>query len=106
MTDMLDRITDSGDDWYMGINGPVRICGQTGEVLEMQDYEDPMGDYWPIEDDDRRRWEQEMEEKDRLFDEEMKGRDWNYVPPKFEPVDTRELMFKHLDALKKMYGGK
>lgn len=92
---MLDRITDSGDDWYVGINGPVRTCGQTGEVIEMNDYQDPMGDYWPMEDDDRRQWEEQMAQKDE-----------EYITPTFEPIDTHEMMFKHLDALKKIYGGK
>lgn len=92
---MLDRITDSGDDWYVGIEGIVRTCGQTGEIIEMDDYQDPIGDYWPMEDDDRRQWEQEMAQKDK-----------EYVSPAFEPVNTHELMFKHLDNLKKIYGGK
>ena len=95
MTNILDRITDSGDDLIACVNGTVRTCGQTGEIIEMTDYYDPMGDYLVPDSDDRQRWEAEMMRKDE-----------EYEAPVYEPVNTRELLMGHLHALKKIHGGK
>jgi gluconate kinase len=86
---MLDRIMDScdGDDGYYGLD-------EYGHPVH-QEYIDPMGDYIPMEDDDRRQWEQEMEQKDE-----------EYEAPTFAPVSNHEMLFRHLDLLKKMYCGK
>lgn len=51
----------------------------------MQDYYDPMGDYLPPEDDDRRQWEAQQDSMSN---------------------DHIDLLYQHIGNLKKLYGGK
>lgn len=84
---MMNNYKGLMDGWHGDEPEVEAINNERGEKMDdyMQDYVDPMGDYLPQDDDDRRQWEAQQDSMSN---------------------DHIDLLYQHISNLKKLYGGK